>query len=140
MFVDVGANVGTFSLVMARHVGPQGKVIGIEPHPVTFARLAFNNAATKLAQVRLVQAAAGPEDGELLIETDGGNLGASHVVTGNGVLRSDQGAVAAPDAHSRRGRRDQGRRAEDRRRGFEDCVLMPFFRDAPPSRYGPVRW
>src|SRR5690348_17273494 len=30
VFVDVGANVGTFALVMARQVGPSGKVIAIE--------------------------------------------------------------------------------------------------------------
>ena len=35
-FVDVGANVGTFALVMARQVGANGKVVAIEPHPLTF--------------------------------------------------------------------------------------------------------
>src|SRR5215472_6153325 len=75
VFVDVGANVGTFALVMARHVRPHGKVVAIEPHPVTFARLSFNHAASGTTQVHLVQAAAGPSDGELLIETDGDNLG-----------------------------------------------------------------
>src|SRR5206468_11087183 len=65
VFVDVGANVGTYAMVLARHVGPDGTVIAIEPHPVTHARLAFNNAASGYGQTRLVQAAAGPDDGEL---------------------------------------------------------------------------
>ena len=82
VFVDVGANVGTYAMVLARHVGANGKVIAIEPHPVTFARLAFNCAASGFTQAILVPAAAGDSDGELLIETDGDNLGASHVVTG----------------------------------------------------------
>ena len=42
VFVDVGANVGTYAVVLARHVGERGKVIAVEPHPVTRARLAFN--------------------------------------------------------------------------------------------------
>ena len=42
----------------------------------------FNCAASGSTQVTLVAAAAGPSDGELLIETDGDNLGASHIVTG----------------------------------------------------------
>jgi Vibrio cholerae RfbT protein len=92
VFVDVGANVGTFALVMARQVGPAGKVVAIEPHPTTFGRLAFNHAASKATQVRLVQAAAGERDGELMIETDGGNLGASHVVTG----AASAGAIKVP--------------------------------------------
>ena len=59
VFVDVGANVGTYTMVMARHVGPTGTVIAIEPHPVTLARLAFNRAASRLAHVYIVAAAAG---------------------------------------------------------------------------------
>src|SRR3954453_12276975 len=82
VFVDVGANVGTYAMVLARHVGADGKVFAIEPHPVTHARLAFNRAASNFTQVKLLAAAAGASDGELLIETDGDNLGASHIVTG----------------------------------------------------------
>src|ERR1700743_352649 len=82
VFVDVGANVGTYAMVLARHVGAGGTVIAIEPHPVTHARLAFNRAASGFPWVPLVAAAAGPSDGELMIETDGDNLGASHIVSG----------------------------------------------------------
>src|ERR1700736_3251409 len=82
VFVDVGANVGTYAMVLARHVGASGKVIAIEPHPITHARLAFNGAASGTTQATLVAAAAGPSDGELMIETDGDNLGASHIVSG----------------------------------------------------------
>src|SRR3954468_3943753 len=73
-FVDVGANVGTYALPLARHIGASGRVIAIEPHPVTHARLAFNRSASDLAQATLVAAAAGDSDGELMIETDGVNL------------------------------------------------------------------
>src|SRR5689334_83987 len=53
-FVDVGANVGTYALALARDVGETGKAIAIEPHPVTHARLAFNTAASGYGQVKLV--------------------------------------------------------------------------------------
>ena len=118
VFVDVGANVGTYAMVLARHVGASGKVIAIEPHPVTHARLAFNRAASGFTQVTLVAAAAGDSDGELMIETDGDNLGASHIVTGEPAGKCHPGAVAAAAAHSRRGRRIARRCAEDRRRGL----------------------
>ena len=52
VFVDVGANVGTYALVLARHVGAGGKVVAIEPHPMTFGRLSFNHAASKTTSVR----------------------------------------------------------------------------------------
>src|SRR5580698_8267280 len=58
VFVDIGANVGTYAMVLARHVGANGKVIAVEPHPVTHARLAFNRAASGYGWAALVAAAA----------------------------------------------------------------------------------
>ena len=131
VFVDVGANVGTYALVLARHVGDAGKVIAVEPHPVTHARLKFNNAASGFSQVRLVAAAAGAGDGELMIETDGDNLGASHVVTGEASRR----AIKVPSLRLQRILEEAGVRKVDALKidveGFEDRVLIGFFAEAP---------
>jgi FkbM family methyltransferase len=133
VFVDVGANVGTYAMVLARHVGASGKVIAIEPHPVTHARLAFNRAASGFAQVSLVAAAAGPSDGELMIETDGDNLGASHIVTGNAASN----AIRVPSLRLQRILDDAGMEYVDALKidveGYEDRVLTGFFKQAPPS-------
>lgn len=133
VFVDVGANVGTYALVLARHIGASGKVIAIEPHPVTHARLAFNRAASGFTQVDLVAAAAGPSDGELMIETDGGNLGASHVVSGD----RPGNALKVPSLRLQRILGEAGADRVDALKidveGFEDRVLTGFFKDAPQS-------
>jgi FkbM family methyltransferase len=133
VFVDVGANVGTYGLALARRVGADGTVIAIEPHPVTHARLAFNKAASGFAQVRLVAAAAGAAVGELMIETDGGNLGASHIVSGEASTK----AIKVPSLRLRRILEDAGASHVDALKidieGFEDRALMPFFREAPPT-------
>ena len=133
VFVDVGANVGTYAMALARQVGSGGKVIAIEPHPVTHARLAFNRAASGFTQVDLVAAAAGPDDGELLIETDGDNLGASHIVSGEPSSR----AIRVPSLRLQRTLDDAGVTHVDALKidveGFEDRVLTGFFRDAPQS-------
>ena len=133
VFVDVGANVGTYALALARRVGTGGKVIAIEPHPVTHARLAFNNAASGTTQVRLVAAAAGPDDGELLIETDGDNLGASHIVSGEASGK----AIKVPALRLRRILEEAGVSRVDALKidveGFEDRVLTGFFAEAPPD-------
>jgi FkbM family methyltransferase len=132
-FVDVGANVGTFALVMARQVGPAGKVVAIEPHPMTFGRLSFNCTASKAMQVRLVQAAAGDSDGELMIESGGGNLGATHVVTG----AASAEAIKVPSLRLTRILDEAGVTQVDSLKidveGFEDRVLIGFFRDAPQT-------
>jgi FkbM family methyltransferase len=133
VFVDVGANVGTYAMVLARQVGASGKVIAIEPHPVTHARLAFNRAASGYAQIILLAAAAGPSDGELMIETDGDNLGASHIVSGE----SSGNAIRVPSLRLQRILDDAAvNRVETLKidvEGFEDRVLTGFFKQAPPS-------
>jgi FkbM family methyltransferase len=133
VFVDVGANVGTYAMVLARHVGASGRVIAIEPHPVTHARLAFNRAASGLAQVHLVAAAAGPSDGELMIETDGDNLGASHIVSGD----RPGNAIKVASLRLQRILGDAGADRVDALKidveGFEDRVLTGFFKEAPPG-------
>jgi len=133
VFVDVGANVGTYAMVLAHQVGAAGKVIAVEPHPVTHARLAFNRAASGFSQVELVAAAAGPSDGELMIETDGENLGASHIVSGKPAGH----AIRVPSLRLERILGDAGVTRVDALKidveGFEDRVLTGFFQQASPS-------
>jgi FkbM family methyltransferase len=132
-FVDLGANVGTYALVLARHVGAGGTVIAVEPHPVIHARLAFNRSASSADQARLVAAAVGPADGELLIETDGDNLGASHVVSGV----PSESAIKVPSLRLMRILIEADAQSVDALKidieGFEDRALIPFFEEAPPS-------
>ena len=50
-FVDIGANIGYFTLVGARAVGSTGRVIAFEPTPSAFRLLTKNIAANGFAQV-----------------------------------------------------------------------------------------
>src|SRR5262245_13483499 len=56
--LDVGANVGHYTLRAAELVGTEGRVIALEPVPDTFALLAANAAARSLQNVTLINAAA----------------------------------------------------------------------------------
>ena len=133
VFVDVGAHVGTYALPLARQVGRNGTVIAIEPHPVAHARLAFNRAASDLPQVRLVAAAAGPSAGELMIETDDYNLGASHVSNAH----ASTGAIRVPALTLQGILEEAGVGRVDTLKidveGFEDRVLTVFFAQAPQT-------
>jgi FkbM family methyltransferase len=133
VFVDIGANVGTYALTLARSVDARGMVIAVEPHPVIHARLAFNCTASGYAQVHLVAAAAGEADGEVMIETDRGNLGASHVVAG----KDSANAFKVPSLTLQHILSDAGAAKVDALKidveGFEDRVLTGFFAQAPQA-------
>jgi FkbM family methyltransferase len=57
--VDVGANVGVYSLFFAKLVGARGLVLACEPDPQNRERLAVNLARNGFAQVRIVPTAVG---------------------------------------------------------------------------------
>jgi FkbM family methyltransferase len=133
VFVDIGANVGTYALTLARTVGKDGTVIAVEPHPVAHARLAFNRVASGLSQVKLLAAAAGAANGELLMETDADNLGASHVASG----QSGGHTFRVPAFTLQQILSEAGVASVDALKidieGFEDRVLTSFFANAPQA-------
>jgi FkbM family methyltransferase len=59
--LDIGANVGYFSLVAARQVGAQGRVYAFEPGPDNFALLLRNIEINKLANITAVPKAVSNE-------------------------------------------------------------------------------
>jgi FkbM family methyltransferase len=60
---DVGANVGLYAVALGRAVGPGGLVVAVEPDSTNVRRLRANVALNALDNVRVVEAAAGADDG-----------------------------------------------------------------------------
>jgi len=63
--VDVGANVGWHTLLMARLVGPSSRVLAVEANPSVRERLAEHLKANHFTNVTIVPAALGSEPGKL---------------------------------------------------------------------------
>ncbi|MDH4452071.1 MAG: FkbM family methyltransferase [Verrucomicrobiota bacterium] len=66
IILDVGAQFGLYSMLAARHIGADGRIFAFEPSPDTVAvlrRHLTNNGMTDC--VEIVQAAVGPEEGEV---------------------------------------------------------------------------
>lgn len=69
--VDVGANIGIYTVVAAQAAGPRGRVLALEPDPATFLRLAENVRANGFAErVHLRAEAAGAAPGEARLHRD----------------------------------------------------------------------
>jgi len=63
IFYDIGANVGFFTVLAARLVGPGGRVVAFEPLPANVAALRRNLALNGFANAVVVEAAAGVAGG-----------------------------------------------------------------------------
>jgi FkbM family methyltransferase len=61
--IDVGANVGYFTLLASRLVGPTGRVLALEPSPYAGTRLAATLARNAIGQATLQRVALGPAPG-----------------------------------------------------------------------------
>ena len=60
---DVGANIGTHTLALARQVGPSGWVYAFEPQRIAFQSLCANMALNSIANADCEQAAVGQTNG-----------------------------------------------------------------------------
>jgi FkbM family methyltransferase len=61
--LDIGANIGYFTLLFARLVGPHGRVFAFEPDPANFELLRRNVAANGYRNVELVPSAVSDRTG-----------------------------------------------------------------------------
>lgn len=137
VFVDIGANVGMYTMVARQTLGPGARVVAIEPHPENRMKFTFHLTLNGLMDgVTLVPAAVGEKEGVLKL----------YVVTdrdeGSHSLIPPRGDASAPAVETPvRLLLDIVTEAGLERidilkidvEGFEDQALMPFFDSAPQS-------
>jgi FkbM family methyltransferase len=80
--VDIGANIGYYTLLSARAVGWRGRVIAVEPDPDNAALLRENVRRNRLRNVTVLEAAAWRETTRLKLRRDPVNTGDSRIVSG----------------------------------------------------------
>jgi len=74
-FVDIGANIGYFSVIASRLVGDQGSVIGVEPYPYNIKMLQKNIALNGCTNVEILPFALTDKKGFLTYDDSAGNSG-----------------------------------------------------------------
>lgn len=80
VFVDVGANVGAFTLMAANKVGNNGKIIAFEPVSKVYEQLKYNIQLNNLHQVKIEKKALYNETTELnFVISANSNLGMSSI-------------------------------------------------------------
>jgi FkbM family methyltransferase len=135
-FVDVGANVGAYSLFVAAKAGPKARILAIEPQPDVFDRLTYNIRQNPFGTIKAVACAVADKAGELTLFLDPRNKGESSVKI---VGPSQAETVRVPAVTLLDLLREEGFTKVDAMKldveGAEDLILDPFFRDAPETLY-----
>jgi len=72
-FLDIGANIGWFSLLAATFVGSAGRVVAVEPNPANVALLHSSIKDNGFSNVEVMAVALGERPGTVALETDGSN-------------------------------------------------------------------
>lgn len=132
-FVDVGANVGAYTMWAAAIIGPQGKGIAIEPQPSVLGRLRANIALNPTFNVQIFPCGAGPANATMALSVGSSNEGGASIATGQGGTDTVEVAI--------RPLLDMVQEAGLMRidalkidiEGFEDQALIPFFETAPKA-------
>ncbi|WP_414837760.1 FkbM family methyltransferase [Candidatus Nanosalina sp. VS9-1] len=75
--VDIGAHIGSTTLILRKAVGEDGKVFAYEPNPVNFSMLEDTVSENELGNVDLFESAVSDSGGTVELEHNDWNTGAS---------------------------------------------------------------
>jgi FkbM family methyltransferase len=137
-FVDVGSNVGAYSVFVAKNAGPDARVVAVDPNAIVLNRLAFNAAANGLSNIQTVQAAVADVDGEMEFALEETNMGGSSLQLdreargGKTILKVPVRTLAGLVSEAGLKHVDAIKIDVE---GFEDKVLIPYLSSVPPSLY-----
>ncbi|WP_420415634.1 FkbM family methyltransferase [Roseibium sp.] len=136
VFVDIGANIGSYSIFAAQK---GAEVLAVEANPHTAAKLKFNIRANGLENVKVVETAVGPKEDTLPLWLEPSNYGFATLVkdlttgewAGNwSPTFVDVKPLTAITDDEMLTRIDVLKVDVE---GFEDRVLLPFLRHAERS-------
>jgi FkbM family methyltransferase len=87
---DVGANVGTYTLMIARAVGAHGLVVAFEPSRECFGRLSENVSLNRMDNITLLPVALGRERAEMQLALESEGLEGDHRLVTAPALAEDR--------------------------------------------------
>ena len=133
-FIDIGANIGAYSLFVAAFAGPSARIVAVEPQPDIFDKLSYNIGLNPFHTVKAVACAVADKAGELTLFVDPRNRGESSLK----IVGTNEGAqIRVPAVTLLDLVRGEGLTRIDAIKldveGAEDLILEPFLREAPPA-------
>lgn len=84
-FIDIGGNMGIFSLTAAKYINQTGRILSFEPNPTLIERFKFNNEINGFDQlIETYQFGIADKEGSFRLSQKGTNLGGASIVNTGG--------------------------------------------------------
>jgi FkbM family methyltransferase len=132
VFLDIGANIGYYSLMAASYGA--GRILAIEPNPIVRSRLNFNISANKLNErVLSLPVALGDKSATTTLFVADGDMGASKIgdlASAGTPIQVEMKPLALVLAEGKINHVDAMKIDVE---GMEDAVLFPFYENSPRS-------
>ncbi|GIU66664.1 FkbM family methyltransferase [Candidatus Phycosocius spiralis] len=133
VFVDVGANVGAYSLWAGQFIGQSGRIVAIEPQPGVLGRLRANFALNPHMNTQVFACGAGAAHGLMYLSIGSNNEGGASLATISGG-RDEIEVIVRPllsIVEEARLYRIDALKIDIE--GFEDRAMIPFYAEAPSA-------
>jgi FkbM family methyltransferase len=143
VFLDIGANVGLYSISVGEAFAAHSetRIVAVEPHPYIYRRLAFNAGLNPAYNITAVEAGIADHEGTLSLTLHGDNLGETRMVQDGMTASADaiatEKVVDVPVVSlmqlvaTQELERIDGMKVDVE--GFEEKVMLPFFDAAPDA-------
>ncbi len=138
-FVDIGANVGIYTLIAAQNMARDGKIVAFEPAPDTSEKLVKNIALNQIGGATVLRQAVGEAEATLRLHVVAAhNVGCNSLSDALGEdVKGGGFDVPVTTLHAALGK--LGVRRIDVLKidveGFEDRALLPYLQDAAPAEW-----
>ncbi len=134
-FIDVGANIGGYSLFVAAAAGQRARILAIEPQPDIFERLIYNIRQNPFANIKAIDCAVADRDTEVTLFIDPHNRGESSMRLVNDEMGGTE--IKVPGKALATIVTEEGFTRIDAMKldveGAEDLILEPYFREMPKA-------
>ncbi|MEM9433353.1 MAG: FkbM family methyltransferase [Pseudomonadota bacterium] len=128
-FLDIGSNVGLYSLPMAKSA-PAGITVSIDANPLMAQRLLFNAEGSGIGNLRMISCAVSDQDGRATLQIrkdDTAIVAVEETADGDVPVRTLNAIVSELGLASIHGLKIDIE-------GHEDKALVPFLSEAPDSQ------
>ncbi len=140
IFIDIGANIGIYTLTAAKYLGKGGKIISFEPNPEAYERLRYNiscrSKESLYPDIEALNIGLSSKQENISLYLDEGNLGAGTILQTDSSQRTAVTIKCCPLLSI----------LEEKNiaeidflkidiEGAEDKVLAPFFIQAPEQLF-----